>query len=212
LMGDKGGTSGVLKLVRVVPISVVEADIRRNHRELLDGITLLKRTLKARYRSVTFDVYEEPVTGATIGVPSGVKVRWDKKMHALVAEDDRGDIVLRQTISVTRLADHQAARQYGLSTFIHGVVAAAKFDEDFKTIRYKSVGPDYSYYNAETEGVDRATNEYADITICLDIWDRDFLGTALYIIGAADAFDDEDEAMAWLFDIGALHITDFAVK
>ena len=72
--------------------------------------------------------------------------------------------------------------------------------------------PDEAYYEGDTTGVDLTTGNYSEVYLEMMVLDRDFLGSALYIIQSDENFDDKDEAFALIFEIGANYLTDFALN
>ena len=208
--------TSAFKLVRRVLLTAFEDDMRLDDEVFAESVDFLRDVLgDVVFDGLSFDIYEDPVTGATIGVPTGVDLIWNDRLNAVEMVEDRGDITFRMTIGVTRAASFEAAKAYGLDTFASAVAAVAELEEGVEGIVYET-GPDYydqyAWFSGETEGYDLATGEFADIYLDMVVLGRDFLGSALYIVGDDEAYDDADEAVATLFEIGALYLSDFSLR
>ena len=72
--------------------------------------------------------------------------------------------------------------------------------------------PDEAYYEGDTFGSILPPAIMRKSYLEMMVLERDFLGSALYIIESDENFDDKDEAFALIFEIGANYLTDFALN
>ena len=204
-----------LRLVRRVPLTAFEAEMRAEDEYFEETLDFIRAVLGDEFTDAQkFDIYEDPITGATIGVPAGVELRWNDDLGAAEYVVNRDNVVFKMTTGVHRAASFDAAMDYGRNTFAAVIASIAELEDSPSDIVYETDPeyPDEAYYEGDTFGVDLATGNYAEVYLEMMVLERDFLGSALYIIESDENFDDKDEAFALIFEIGANYLTDFALN
>jgi len=166
----------------------------------------------AGFDALSFDVYEDRITGATVAVPAGLALEWDEDLGAVVAA--LGEDGPRLAIAVQRAPSFRAATGSGLFDFLEDLSAYAEWEGRTPAECELTVWPEdqvaecWDYF----AGRDRGTGEHADLYLALDIRDDVFLGTSVYIIGEEDSLSPDEVVTYLMMLIGAEYLSDFAAK
>lgn len=204
-----------LTLVRRVPLLDVAKDfVAAQDFEWKSDLSYLKSRLDdpQQIEQLSFDVYEDRLTGATIAVPSGLELVWDGELGAV--KGSMADGKLQLAIAIQQAASFRAALGAGIQKYLSQLDNYADWADRAPT------DCELSIYSEDREadcwdyfsGADARSGEFADLYLALNVQDFTFLGTSVYIIGDEDDLTD-DEAVGYLMMlIGAEHLSDFAAK
>ncbi len=167
----------------------------------------------AEAKRLTFDVFEDPRTGATIGVPSRVELRWNPQLRALDAVSASGKV--RVIIGVQESASFDEAMTAGSKAFVGKVMSLAT---------WKSPAPDtatFTHFDRRMQhanranffdGADRVTRAPISVNLSLTASGRQLLGYAIFGPKPFPGPDlpPQDFALYFMMQLGAQHLSGFA--
>jgi hypothetical protein len=165
-----------------------------------------------RFSQLTFDIFEEPSSGATIGIPTHIDRLWEPESGTLIAVAGFDDIDMLMEIGVYRGQSNADAKAYGNDVFLAVSNEYADFSEPIPPMTYEDNiwgdGTDYAYGETVQEG----GGKFAEIFVEMLVKGSDFLGSSLSISGPDDAYTDDHELVADMLEFGAFYLSDFATK
>ena len=122
--------ASTLTLVRRIPLADVARDfVADRDFGWKSDLAELKSELRdpSDFDELTFDVYEDRATGATIAVPSGIELKWNEELGAAEAVYGGGSVHL--AIAVQSTPTFRAATGVGPSRFVDGLSRLADWSD-----------------------------------------------------------------------------------
>jgi len=178
-----------------------------------DGnITFIRQTLTpAEFDRLSFDIWEDPATGATFGVPASVKLAWNAGIAAVDASTPSGKA--RMIIGVLTSPSYADAKVSGRQAFLNPIVKLAQWKQSPASLTLSRDGDSVEYANNANffHGVDRSTGQPVSLNLSLTVSGRQLLGYAVY--GPEDIARDlspQDLATYLMMQMGAQNLSDFA--
>lgn len=156
---------------------------------------------------VTFDIYEDYATGATVAVPS-----WLEVYRAAQASNVDGSLVMYVGLSQGETFDE--ALDFGAEQFIRSMHSTAAWDSagPFEDLEYDVLDEDAEY--ASGWGVYASANwdtgYRSELNLKVAALENVFLNAALYIHDIEREFIEDSEFEA-MMRIAAAYLSDFAI-
>lgn len=210
---DRASEATQLTLVRRVPLHEVARDFVEygDFGWKKDVFTIKELLGEERYAQVTFDVYEDPKTGATLAVPTGMQLEWNDDLEMLeVFSDSRHS---RLNISLVRAASFDAARFNEFRDFSSEIYDLANWagsgspeDCDDAYVDFVAQKAEcWLYLQAEKNG------RFADIFLAMSVQGEIFLGSSVLIFEEEQDLTAQQRAEHRIMRIAAEHLSDFAL-
>jgi hypothetical protein len=227
--GTTGSQSGLqtmsdLSLVRRITFGDLEQYIsewdRNSYEQSRHNLELFIGDAE-RTNALSFDVYEDSRTGATLAVPSNLPLTRNPDDHAIEATTESG--MVRLVISITRKDSFEEAIGPGKQEFIDRIADLAIWNQDGSPVSFElencvlddsgACDPDWQWRQSAKvyNGTDPASQAPVKMVLSMAVSESDVLGTALYVIGDFnDDLTNEDKVDYLTIEAGALLLTDFA--
>ncbi len=159
---------------------------------------------------LSFDIYEDFVTGSTIGVPAGLEIYWDDEIGALAAFSDSNAVAL--FVAVFTFENYEQARDLAPHAFFNVFSDGVIWSEDLSGFAYSHQEDDLQHANFAGfyDGKDQVTGEALDLQISLTVSGPDILGYA--VLSVEDQMQDRDWVHNMMMQLGAAKLSDFAIK
>jgi hypothetical protein len=207
------GSTAVGELKRVRTMSLVDLDAMLHRKgdsfwyEMVPSIQSFTRTRK-ELNQLSFDIYEDPVTGATLGVPSGVELAWNRDIRAL--ESNSGAV--RMFVGVLPGKSYADAKGAGKNAFVSKIVNLAKWTNSPADLRYDNLNDEMEYANNAGffHGIDRATGKPASLLLSITVSGKQLLGYAVYVADNPEKISDQDSITYAMMQLGATTLSGFA--
>ncbi len=202
---------GALQRVRTMTLAAFEQLLIRKG-EPDSNITFIRQTLTpAEFDRLSFDIYEDPVTGATFGVPASIQLAWNPDITAVDARTASGKA--RMIIGILSSPSYADAKVSGRQAFLNPIVKLAQWKQSPATLALSREGDSVEYANNANffHGVDRSTGQPVSLNLSLTVSGRQLLGYAVY--GPDDIARDlspQDLAAYLMMQMGAQNLSDFA--
>lgn len=210
--GD-GEPGGELRLVRTLPLGDVERMLSRRARDYwTDLIPAIKSfvTDPEAYGRLSFDIYEDPVTGATVGVPSGLELTWNGEIRVLEARTKSG--VVRGMVGVSPNRSYAAAKDAGKRAFVGKIRPLATWDDSLGNSRFTEL-KDEAEHASQTgfhKGVDSTTGKPVQVLLSLTVTGKNLLGYAVYVADNPEKLTIEDAVANMMMQLGAVTLSGFS--
>ncbi len=210
-----GGFAAAGELVRVRTMSLADLEALLDRQGNPDGnIDFIRSSLvsAAEFERLSFDIYEDVSTGATLGVPSGLDLAWNGELRALEARTESGAV--RMIIGVLPYPTYAEAKDAGRDAFIDKIVDLADWTESPRDMGYVNLDDDFEWANNAGffGGRDRATGEASDLLLSITVSGSELLGYAIY--GPEDILELEpkDTATYLMMQMSAINLSGFAAR
>lgn len=214
--------AGAFRRVRQLPIAMVADLLRKKNRGKPDpSIETVRRQLsKADFDELAFDIYEDPVTGATVAVPSLVTsslvtLKWNGNIRALEAlSPDKG---VRMIVGVLSGRSHEHAKEIGRKALLRPFVNLARWQVSPETLPYMHVTPpdgdDLGWANGANffHGTDAQSREPVSLLLSMSVLGRHFMGFGIYApkdIGKS--LSDTDFVIYMMMQVAGNDLAEFA--
>jgi hypothetical protein len=216
---SKGGelAAGAFRRVRRLPIDMVDELLRKQNEGKPDSSieTIRSHVSQEAFASLAFDIYEDPMTGATVGVPSQTDLTWNGDIRALEAQSpDRG---VRMILGVLSSSSHEQAKESGKKALLRPFLHLARWQTSPETLPYMNVTPadgDYlgwangaNFFN----GIDQQSKQPVSLLLSMSVLGRHFMGFGVY--GPQDIgknLSEADFVTYMMMQIAGNSLADFA--
>lgn len=213
--GEDGnlGDLGELVLVRSLTLADLASVMQREGDdfwgELVPSIHSIAQDLSPP-PEFSFDIYEDFVTGSTIGVPAGLEIFWDDEIGALVAFGESDAVVL--VVAVFRFESYEEAREIAPLAFVDIFYEGIDWTQDPAGFQFDPENDSFEYANNAGffAGVEQHSGDTLDLQISMTVSGRDFLGYA--VLSLPDMMSDRDWVNHMMMQLGAAKLSDFALK
>jgi len=206
-----------LEHVRRLPLSYLHETLRRKQARGesvsgLEGLDFLKGLVSdSEYRNLAFDVYEDSITGATIGVPSQLDLEWDTDARLLITSDGATDLV----IAVRQYDSYDSAVQYGQQEFADSVLPADWVDFESKDpLEFMALHRQDKFEWANNARFFNGVFEQEKLSMNLSVTISNDTLLSYAVIGrAGDAFNqspDHEKVMYMMMQTAVLELAAFA--
>lgn len=187
-----GLSAGSFRVVRRVSLDLLEerlrAELPADH-GALGNIKLLRTNLvsAAQAQGLAFDIYEEAKTGATVGVPSQMSLRWNNQLRSLEAVSPDGGVSVQ--IGVLGAADHENAKRHGLLLMtrkFRGIANWGPRNMPEQVAKYDDVRPPSAAFPGwaagyvHLEAPDRASGRMMALDLRVAALGKHFMGSSVY--------------------------------
>jgi hypothetical protein len=199
------GELGKLLLVRRISLADMEKEIDRQKNDFwrdvhLGNIQFIREVIddSQKFAQAGFDIYEDQTTGATVGVPSGLKLRWNAALGMLEATTNSGQVSLY--ISVKQYDSFNRARSVGKQVFTDNFQGFAQWDRPLHEADY---GNEYESREwaepskTDFTGPDSRTGVESSLALTIGASRNAFLGYAAYGPDDIAALPDQG-TITWL--------------
>jgi len=201
-----------LRRLRTMSLNDLEAHLKKKGRWKEDGgnLTFIRQTVAPQeLASLTFDIYFDPVTGATFGVPTLSRLTWNAQRGVLETVIPSGKA--RMMISVQTVASYEQGKTVGKRAFTDLVMPLASWQTSPATLELFN---DDAYQYAQGAnffpGRD-AQGKEVNVNLWFAASGRQVLGYAVY--GPSDIgkdLGDFDRALYLMMQFGAFNLSGFA--
>lgn len=210
---DGFGTDGELVRVRTMSLADLEALLERQGNP--DGnIDFIRSSLVSAeaFDRLSFDIYEDVSTGATLGVPAGLNLAWNSEIRALEARTESGAVTM--IIGVLPYPTYADAKGAGRDAFVDKIIGLADWTDSPADMGYANLDDDFEWANNAGffAGRDRATGEATDLLLSITVSGSELLGYAIY--GPRDILELEpkDTATYLMMQMSAFNLSGFAER
>ena len=165
------------------------------------------------FGTLTFDIYEDTMSGATIGVPSGTELYWNPDLEVIEAVNAWQTV--RLTVLVTREGSFDEA-------FATAEDFMARHAEEIVWNEKQGANPAVvDVYDAEAEVAELVLSDTGkvpdtgeDVELILGVYASgpDFLGTTVTAIYGDETWADVDQVDYLMMEFGSRFLTNFAVN
>ncbi|MDW3221592.1 MAG: trypsin-like peptidase domain-containing protein [Paracoccaceae bacterium] len=210
---DLAAAPSQLTLVRRVPLSEVARDfVAYGDFAWKQDVFAIKALLgEDAFSQVTFDVYEDAVTNATVAVPTGMTLAWNDELEML--ETFSKSAHSRLNISLVQAASFEDALGAEFKYFSSDIYDLANWSglgspEDCENSHVNAddlTAKCTMYLQGEKDG------RFADIFFAMSVDQDVFLGTSLLILDEEKNLTPAQRAEHRLMRIAAEHLSDFAL-
>ncbi|WP_298922229.1 trypsin-like peptidase domain-containing protein [uncultured Roseobacter sp.] len=210
---DLAALPSELTLVRRVPLKEVARDFvdKGDFGWKQDVFTIKELLGESAYGHVSFDVYEDTVTGATVAVPTGMELKWNDDLEMLeVFSDSRHS---RLNIALTRANSFDAARTNEFQDFSSEIYDLANWAGSGSPEDCENAYVDFDAQKAECGLYLQAEKDgrFADIYLAMSVAGDVFLGSSVLILDREDDLSAKQRAEHRIMRIAAEHLSDFAL-
>jgi hypothetical protein len=159
----------------------------------------------------SYDIYEDSVTGATIGVPSDFELAWDAELQAVVALTESGAVYYAAAVGLADSFDDAVDTK--LEAFATQVTADIAWDEEGIEPVDDEIDAEYetASFLAVLDGYHAGLESAVQMSLGLYVAGPVYLGVS---VGLADeGVLSIDDPVAYLrMVLGAWYLADFAVN
>jgi Trypsin-like peptidase domain len=201
-----------LRRLRTMSLNDLEAHLRKKGRWKEDGgnLTFIRQTVKPQeLASLTFDIYFDPVTGATFGVPTVSRLSWNAQRGVLESIIPSGKA--RMMISVRTVASYEQGKTAGKRAFADLVMPLATWQRSPATLELSN-NDAYQYAQGANFFPGRdAQGQEVNVNLSFAASGKQVLGYAVY--GPSDIgrdLGDFDRALYLMMQFGAFNLSGFA--
>lgn len=205
---------GALKRVRTMSLADLDA-LLRDKGTPESNIDFIKSQVKtaAEFNRLSFDIYEDPLTGATLGVPSGAQLAWNSAIRALEARSGSGAV--RMVIGVLPSNSYAEAKVAGKQAFVSKIMNLAKWAESPSAMGYDNLDDRMEWANNAGffKGTDSVTGKPVELLLSITVSGKQLLGYAVY--GPEDIAKElmtQDLITYLMMQMGAQELSGFAVQ
>jgi hypothetical protein len=174
--------AGVFKRVRRVPITMLAERLRRENNGQPDQNMqfILGELGQQAFNSLAFDIYEDPITGATVGVPAQSTLAWNPGIRALEARSPDGGA--RMIIGVIPGRSHADAKTTSRQAFLNKLLPLARWQKSPATLAYCHVDAQTEWANCANffHGTDAVSRQPMSLMFSMSVRESSFLGFAVY--------------------------------
>ena len=198
-----------LTLVRSLTLDDLDAIVPEDdfYADLFPAILEYAKDLTPSPR-LSFDIYEDAVTGATLGIPGGVKLSWNDDLGVAEAIADKGAV--RMFVGVVQAESHSEAKDRSAREFVARAGWLADWDQDPSQFTYDFVYDDETAnFAGFFNGTDRATGEQVSLQLDIDVNGSNVLAWAVY---AHETTSDEGSVKMMMMQLAGEKLSDYALK
>ncbi|MEA3274025.1 MAG: serine protease [Pseudomonadota bacterium] len=208
------GSHGDFKLVRTISLLELRDLIGEEHSEyyteMLDSI----KSFRSEVGDLSFDIYEDSETGATVSVPTGLSLKWNPETRAIEAVTVSGAV--RLFIGVIRKDSFPEAFA-SAQVFVSPISQlASSWQPSVTDVAFEDEYIDREWEWASLagfhDGIDKEAGKPSDLLLSLTVSGNALLGYAVYAVGDMEKdLSDDDIVDYMLMQMGAELLSDFAV-
>ena len=207
------GTDG--ELVRVRTMSLADFEALMERQGMPEGnIDFIRSALvsAADFERLSFDIYEDVSTGATLGVPSGLDLVWNGELRALEARTESGAVTM--IIGVLPYPTYAEAKVAGRDAFVDKIIGLADWTESPAEMDYSNLDDDFEWANNANffKGHDRRTGGPASLLLSITVSGSEFLGYAIYGPDDILELEPKDTATLLMMQMSAFNLSGFAAR
>ena len=128
-----------------------------------------------------FDIYVDPKSGATFGVPSSLTPTWDAARGVLVAKTPDGAVVMM--VGESTHSSYADAKKLGKQAFIRNVVGLAQWTRGSpENLSWSNSDNSFEYANFSGffNGTDAKTRKQGSLLLTIIVSKNQYLGYAVY--------------------------------
>jgi hypothetical protein len=211
----QGSATGELRRVRNVTLADLAARLKReNQGKEDDQVGGIKRYMNppGNIRSLSFDIYEDPLTGATFGVPVGLELVWNSSLRALEARSASG--LVRLLVGVLPAESHAAAKSAGKRAFVSKILPLANWTQSPASMEFKHVNERIEWANNANffDGFDRASGKPSNLLLSITVSGKQLLGYAVYVADETERLPAQDIVTMMMMELGVRNLSGFAVQ
>lgn len=174
--------AGAFRRVRRLPIAMVDQLLRgKNGGKPDSSIESVRGELSQQdYASLAFDIYEDPVTGATVAVPAHTRLSWNGEIRALEAISPDGGV--RMIVGVLSGRSHEEAKAIGKQALLRPLRSLARWKTSPETLPYMHVNPPSGDFPGWAngakffDGTDLRTGQPVNLLLSMSVQGRNFMG------------------------------------
>jgi S1-C subfamily serine protease len=174
--------AGEFRRVRRVPMAMLAERLRReNNGEPDQNMQFILGELgQQAFNSLAFDIYEDPLTGATVGVPAQSTLVWNPQIRALEARSPDGGA--RMIIGVIPGRSHADAKATSRQAFLNKLLPLARWQKSPATLAYCHLDPETEWANCANffDGTDAVSRQPMSLMFSMSVRGPSFLGFAVY--------------------------------
>ncbi len=219
-MPSKSSGSGeqvrTLRRVRTLALGELERQLRLHRSDEGDVALEFIRMIRARAPSAAavqrlgFDIYEDPY-GATLGVPAGIEIAWNKEAEVLEASSKSNTVHMR--IGVYGYDDFADAKAHAIQDFLETFeVDDVKWKGKPPARLRLAVEPDEEYASAEDFFEGRYEGQPVNLSIAVTVSGSEALGSGVVSLVALDQLDTNDAVMYLMMQVAVRSLSDFAAN
>jgi Trypsin-like peptidase domain len=200
---DSAGASQ-LRRVRRVTLDQLEQQMRAAGEDTGNVDFIRGEVTPAEFAKLAFDIYEDPKTGASLGVAAGMSLDWNgQELEAAIPSG-----VARMFVAVTTAASHVQARSQA-KAFADSLVDLATWKESPASLADFDSDPASEWANGAKffRGVDAMTGAPAELNLSLTADGPRFLGYALYGPEKIDELPSDDLVAYLMMQFAAQELT-----
>lgn len=202
--------AGVFKRVRRVPISMLAERLRRENNGQPDQNMkfILDKVGPQTFASLAFDIYEDPATGATVGVPAQSTLVWNPQIRALEARSPDGGA--RMIIGVVPGRSHADAKATSRQAFLNKLLPMARWQASPATLAYCNLDPETEWANCANffDGTDAVSRQPMSLMFSMSVRGSNFLGFAVY--APKEGLSDRDLVTELMMYMAGNDLSEFA--
>ena len=157
-----------------------ESALSRSMIESTKGFIEIDPTLQ---ETLGFDVYRDTETGASIALPSILKLKWNQKLGLLEARNQDNSIGL--FVGVLRGTSFSKASTQGKDNLTAHFDKLIELDQPLTSVEYSVYSPENQYAGLSVvlNGQDRATTQPSSIVMDIDVNGNDLMGMVVHSVG-----------------------------
>lgn len=201
-----------LRKLHTRSLADLEAMLRRTDRWDADGgnITFIREMLGAGEAArLGIDVWYDPATGATFGVPTGLRMQWNPQLQRIEAATPSG--AARVFIGVQVAESYAQARTAGKRGFVEHLLPLARWQRSPATLQLREYPEDEYAQSADFFDGKDANGRDVQLNLSVSVLGRGVLGYGVF--GPKDIsanLSKTDLALYLMMQYGVHNYSDFA--
>lgn len=197
-----------LKLVRSLTLNDLDAIVPADdfYADLFTSIRLYPSIPESDLR---FNIFEDEVTGATLGVPSIAQVTWNNDLGIVEAVADNGAV--RMFVGVLQAETYEEVKEIAAREFLERAGRRADWSEQPSDFKYSYVYDDFEHANFADffNGHDRETGQPVSLQVDVDVTGQKMLAWAVY---SQQDTSDVGAVSLMMMQLAGEKLSDYALK
>jgi Trypsin-like peptidase domain len=203
---DSAGASQ-LRRVRHVTLDQLEQQMLAAGEDTVNVDFIRGKVTPEEFAKLAFDIYEDPNTGASLGVAAGMSLKWNgQELEAAIPSG-----VARMFVAVMTAASHPQARREA-KAFADSLVHLASWERSPASLADFHSDPAFEWANGANffDGVDAVTGLPTDLNLSLTVSGPRFLGYGLYGPAKIEKLPTADLVAYLMMQFAAQELSDLA--
>ncbi|MDU9006832.1 S1 family peptidase [Sedimentitalea todarodis] len=201
---------GSLRHVRTIPLSVFEEILIEKGQED-SNIQFIREISETpdHFDQLSFHVYEDPVTGATLGIPAGLEPIWDEEIGLLHAETQSLQVAM--SVAILSFQSFTEAKEIGKDYFVSTFHDYIDWETSPNEL-YVEANDEWKWANGAGffAGIEKVSGSPVDVNLSVTISENEVLGYAVFGPELVENLPTEDLIAYLMMQMSVMDLSGFA--